>query len=208
MSARPRGAGNQKLKRSSKALRALFGSTCVLVCRSTVVRGAKNVQLFCSSFGDTRAVSVDWLHSNRLPVSNDTQLMQLCTPVPHRLQIDQVMKRDRASGRSWKALASAAAVIAFLVGGGAGWVARGAASVVPSNFEIFTAEALDAYKLYVVEVRHPVEVPGDERVHLTQWLSKRLGADLRVPDLQSLGLKLVGGRRSAVDGRMEPPSHE
>jgi anti-sigma factor RsiW len=115
-------------------------------------------------------------------------------PVPRRLQIDQVMQRDRASGRSWKALASAAAVIAFLVGGGAGWVARGAASVVPSNFEIFTAEALDAYKLYVVEVRHPVEVPGDERVHLTQWLSKRLGADLRVPDLQSLGLKLVGGR--------------
>lgn len=42
-------------------------------------------------------------------------------PVPQRLQIDQVMKRDRASGRSWKALASAAALLAFIVGGGAGW---------------------------------------------------------------------------------------
>ena len=29
---------------------------------------------------------------------------------------------------------------------------------------------------------------------MTQWLSKRLGEDLRVPDLQSIGLKLVGGR--------------
>jgi anti-sigma factor RsiW len=59
---------------------------------------------------------------------------------------------------------------------------------------MFTSEALDAYKLYVVEVRHPVEVPGSERAHMTQWLSKRLGAELRVPDLQSIGLKLVGGR--------------
>jgi anti-sigma factor RsiW len=43
-------------------------------------------------------------------------------------------------------------------------------------------------------VRHPVEVPGNERPHLTQWLSKRVGTELRIPDLQSIGLKLVGGR--------------
>ena len=46
----------------------------------------------------------------------------------------------------------------------------------------------------MVEVRHPVEVPGSERAHMTQWLSKRLGSELRIPDLQSIGLKLVGGR--------------
>src|SRR5581483_6290667 len=48
--------------------------------------------------------------------------------------------------------------------------------------------------LYVVEVRHPVEVPGDERQHMTQWLTKRLGYQQRVPDLSSIGLKLVGAR--------------
>ena len=37
-------------------------------------------------------------------------------------------------------------------------MARGA-SAGPSGFELFTSEALDAHKLYVVEVRHPVEVP-------------------------------------------------
>ncbi len=115
-------------------------------------------------------------------------------PVPERLQLDQALKRDRASGRSWAALASAAALIAFVIGGGAGWFARGAAAAGPNDFDTFTAEALDAYRLYVVEVRHPVEVPGSERAHLTQWLSKRLGAELRVPDLQSINLKLVGGR--------------
>jgi anti-sigma factor RsiW len=115
-------------------------------------------------------------------------------PMPERLQLDQVMKRDRASGRSWAAFASAAAVAAFMIGGTIGWMARGASAAAPTDFETFTSEALGAYKLYVVEVRHPVEVPGNERQHMTQWLSKRLGADLRVPELQSIGLKLVGGR--------------
>ncbi len=115
-------------------------------------------------------------------------------PVPERLKLDQVIRRDRASGRSWAALAAAAATIAFVVGGAAGWMAHGASAAAPTDFDTYTAEALDAYKLYVVEVRHPVEVPGSERAHMTQWLSKRLGSELRIPDLQSIGLKLIGGR--------------
>ena len=41
---------------------------------------------------------------------------------------------------------------------------------------------------------HPVEVAGSEQAHLVQWLSKRLGYDVRAPDLGPIGLKLVGGR--------------
>ena len=115
-------------------------------------------------------------------------------PVPERLKLDQVMRHDRAGGRHLAAMATAAAIIAFVFGGAVGWFAHGASAAAPTGFDTFTAEALDAYKLYVVEVRHPVEVPGSERTHMTQWLSKRLGAELRIPDLQSIGLKLVGGR--------------
>ena len=115
-------------------------------------------------------------------------------PVPQRLKLDQVLNQDRANGRSWAAMAAAAAIVAFVVGGAAGWVVRGTSAAAPAGFDVFATEALDAYRLYVVEVRHPVEVPGSERTHMTQWLSKRLGEDLRVPDLQSIGLKLVGGR--------------
>jgi anti-sigma factor RsiW len=115
-------------------------------------------------------------------------------PVPERLKLDQVLRRDRANGRTWMAAAAAAALIAFVFGGAVGWFAHRASAASPTGFDMFTAEALDAYKLYVVEVRHPVEVPGSERVHMTQWLSKRLGSELRIPDLQSIGLKLVGGR--------------
>lgn len=112
-------------------------------------------------------------------------------PVPERLKLDRLVRKQR----SWMGIAAAAVVAAFLAGGGAGWIARGAsAAAPPTHVDIFTAEALDAYKLYVVEVRHPVEVPATERAHMVQWLSKRIGYELRVPDLESIGLKLVGGR--------------
>ena len=117
-------------------------------------------------------------------------------PVPERLQLDQIVRHSanmRWSGRSFAAMAAAALII-FAAGGGIGWYAHGATTAAPAGFDKFTAEALDAYRLYVVEVRHPVEVPGSERAHLRQWLSKRVGHELNIPDLQSIGLKLVGGR--------------
>src|SRR6185437_14419321 len=92
------------------------------------------------------------------------------------------------------AIAAAAVVAAFIFGGGAGWVARGASAATSLSNGTIAADALEAHRLYVVEVRHPVEVPGSERAHMTQWLSKRLGYQQHIPDLQQLGLKLVGGR--------------
>jgi anti-sigma factor RsiW len=111
-------------------------------------------------------------------------------PVPARLNLGRLAR----PARSWKGVAAAATVAAFLVGGLAGWMARGVAAPAPSPVDVFTAEAMEAHRLYVVEVRHPVEVPGDEQPHLVQWLSKRLGYAIRIPDLHAIGLKLVGGR--------------
>ncbi|HEY1541978.1 MAG TPA: anti-sigma factor [Xanthobacteraceae bacterium] len=110
-------------------------------------------------------------------------------PVPSQLSLRQI---ERA-GRSWRGMAAAATLAAFLVGGVAGWMARTIAVPTPAA-PTLTADALDAYKVYVVEVRHPVEVPANEQAHLVQWLSRRVGYELRIPDLQPVGLKLVGGR--------------
>jgi anti-sigma factor RsiW len=76
--------------------------------------------------------------------------------------------------------AIAASLVMFAAGGGAGWMARGA-SATPSVFANFTGDALEAHKLYAVEVRHPVEVAGNERAHLQQWLTKRCGYEVRAP---------------------------
>jgi anti-sigma factor RsiW len=110
-------------------------------------------------------------------------------PVPQRLDVDRLVRAPR----KWMYGALAATLLAFVAGAGAGWLARGAAAA-PSAFQNFTVDALDAHRLYVVEVRHPVEVPGSERAHLQQWLTKRCGWEVRAPELGATGLKLVGGR--------------
>jgi len=109
---------------------------------------------------------------------------------PPRLNVARLTRRRYGA----MAAAVAAVVAAFLVGGAAGWTARGVVVPPASDLTAFTTDALDAYRLYAVEVRHPVEVPGDQRPHLVEWLSKRLGSPLRAPELEKLGLKLVGGR--------------
>ncbi|HEY3918689.1 MAG TPA: anti-sigma factor, partial [Stellaceae bacterium] len=112
-------------------------------------------------------------------------------PTPDRLSVARLACRRR---NGWVAVAAAAALVAFIGGGATGWFVHGTTAAAPSDLKRYTAEALDAYRLYVVEVRHPVEVPGDERPHLTQWLSKRVGSPVRIPELEKMGLKLVGGR--------------
>jgi anti-sigma factor RsiW len=110
-------------------------------------------------------------------------------PVPVRLEVERLVRQPRR----WIYGAIAATLVAFIAGSGVGWLARGVATA-PSAFQTLTVDALDAHRLYVVEVRHPVEVPGSERAHLQQWLTKRCGWAVRAPELDATGLKLVGGR--------------
>ena len=59
---------------------------------------------------------------------------------------------------------------------------------------MITADAIAAHRTFSVEVRHPVEVDAGQEAHLVQWLSKRLGRQLVVPDLAADGFRLMGGR--------------
>ena len=109
-------------------------------------------------------------------------------PVPARFDLAKLTRPHV----SWRAIA-AAAILAAAAGGLAGWIGHAASTPAPSSVEIITAEALSAHKLYVAEVRHPVEVRAAEQ-HLIPWLSKRVGTNLRIPDLKEYSLKLLGGR--------------
>jgi anti-sigma factor RsiW len=109
-------------------------------------------------------------------------------PAPERFDLKRLMR----NGRGWRAVA-AAALIAALVGGIAGWLAHGASAVAQSGLDRFTSEALNAHKLYTAEVRHPIEVRAGEE-HLMPWLSRRVGTTLRAPNLETFSLKLLGGR--------------
>jgi len=63
-----------------------------------------------------------------------------------------------------------------------------------SDARTITADAISAHRVFSVELRHPVEVDVGQEAHLVQWLSKRLGRPLVVPDLSAAGFRLMGGR--------------
>lgn len=76
-----------------------------------------------------------------------------------------------------------------------GYVARGAPQ--PSGANLMASlprQAVVAHAVYSAEVRHPVEVGVNQTAHLAQWLSKRLGGTISIPDLGSSGYQLLGGR--------------
>jgi anti-sigma factor RsiW len=110
-------------------------------------------------------------------------------PIPSRLSIDRITRKRW----TWAGAAAAATLAAFILGGVAGWVARGVSVASPNPFDAFTNEALGAHRLYIAEMRHPIEVTAAEN-HLLPWLSRRVGTSLRAPDLTTFGLRLLGGR--------------
>jgi len=112
--------------------------------------------------------------------------------VPARLKIEALLR----SGRNWRTIAAAMVALAFLVGGVSGWMARSTTEVVAAAgdpADDLAQRALAAHKLYIGEIRHPIEV-GATETHLLPWLSRRLGTALRVPDFSAFDMKLLGGR--------------
>ncbi len=119
-------------------------------------------------------------------------------PIPARLRIATIQAARRA--RLVRRVGMIAAAVAiFVVGASAGWFANGArpgqpALVAQAPTTSIAQGATAAYRTFVVEVAHPVEVGVAQETHLLQWLSKRLGHKLAAPDLTPFGYRLMGGR--------------
>jgi len=114
-------------------------------------------------------------------------------PVPPQLSAALRPRAARPRTSPW--LAMAAAILLLLCGGLAGWFLKGEAPVTVADLG---QQALEAHSVFAVEVRHPVEVKGDDREHLQAWLSKRVGTAFAVPDLTEEGYSLLGGRLLAA----------
>jgi len=137
---------------------------------------------------DYRAIDTE-LHRLFDPVLGD--------PVPTGLKLPPARRR---AVPVW--LARAAVAVGFtLFGGVLGWVAHERIRQPLGADRAFVRQALAAHVVYVPEVRHPVEVEADQQQHLVAWLSKRLGATVRAPALESLGFRLLGGRLLPADGK-------
>lgn len=119
-------------------------------------------------------------------------------PLPARFRIPRLLQERRHRRQRWF-IQIAAAVCLVVLGCLGGWVARDVVPQMTSSTSAhlgraIIADAIAAHRTFAVEVRHPVEVNAAQKADLVEWLSKRLGRPLVVPDLAAMGFRLMGGR--------------
>ncbi len=120
-------------------------------------------------------------------------------PIPPTLQIAQPRRPNRKRLFTQMAAAAILVTIGLFSGFYLGVNQVMVATVDESEAEHVVGEAVTAYTVYAPEVRHPVEVSGDQRDHLVAWLSKRMGRNIIAPHLENLDMRLLGGRLLASD---------
>lgn len=124
-------------------------------------------------------------------------------PLPQRL-------RQAARPRTpWYLQRMAAGIAIAVISGAAGWGLRGESGAQPGTASFaqrtpsaitmaaatgFAQRAAVAHAVYSPDVRRAVEVGADHEDQLVAWLSKRMGATMKPPHLQTLGYALDGGR--------------
>jgi anti-sigma factor RsiW len=109
------------------------------------------------------------------------------------------LRRARRPHRSpaWQRLADlpltkiAAGLTLFVLGAFShfGWQSYGEWRV-PATLETATK----AHQVFSAERQRPVEIPGSRRAEMARWFERHLGTAVEIPDLNSLALRLVGGR--------------
>lgn len=110
-------------------------------------------------------------------------------PIPARFQNAAAPAANRSP--VWRV---AAMIVLVALGAAGGWFANDAVGPGEDPNVNLARGAVKAHQMYSREVRHAVEVPASEEAHLVAWLSKRLDAPLRAPNLDGQGYRLVGGR--------------
>jgi anti-sigma factor RsiW len=139
-----------------------------------------------------------WQHQRDLIKGLHRQVLDEAVPA-HLLAAGQDMSKRQQRQNQWLQWGGMAASV--LLAFGLGWTTKAQLSDgpfgSPNRTEMtssFVNQAGLAYAAYVPETRHPVEVAASDQSHMVQWLSKRLGRQLIVPDLSAQGYELVGGR--------------
>ncbi|MEM9433422.1 MAG: anti-sigma factor [Pseudomonadota bacterium] len=103
------------------------------------------------------------------------------------------------SRRPWMSMAAAVALLA--VGGTVGYVV----GTTPSAEVVVAASWLDDiadyHRVYSGQKRHLVEVGAEDPDHIQTWLTASIGADVRIPDLSTQGLRFQGARLLVAAGK-------
>jgi len=98
-------------------------------------------------------------------------------------------------------VATAMAVFFLVIGGTGGYLAAVSQGQQVVTAPRWLADIAEYHAVYAAETRHLVEVPADEADHITAWLTKSVGAEVRIPDLAANGLSFQGARLLVAAGK-------
>lgn len=123
-------------------------------------------------------------------------------PLPLRLPLTAA---PRAGWQEWPWRSLAAGVAIAVVSTGSAWWGRGVydgqlqrtailAAAQAGTLNGFAHRAAVAHVVYSPDMHRPVEVGADQEQGLINWLTKRMGTEVKPPDLRALGYGLIGGR--------------
>lgn len=132
------------------------------------------------------------------------ELRALFDPVLDETLPQHVMRAAQPR-HSWTSQRLAAGIAIALIGGAAGWVLRGEIRLPDSGSPLqpatpdaaasgFVLRAAVAHTVFSADQRRAVEIDAAHEDQLIAWLSKRMGAPMKPPHLQSVGYVLEGGR--------------
>ena len=155
------------------------------------------VEAYLLTDREAAARVADWAEQNRrLSALFDPVLDE---PIPPQLNAAIARARQRTTP-SWSVggwamrIAASVAILAVgaVLGFGAARFTGGTANLTLDD--TLPVEAETAFKVYVAEQRHAVEVAAADVDHLTTWLSNKMKTKVKPPDLAPLGWTLLGGR--------------
>ncbi|MBL0418772.1 anti-sigma factor [Ramlibacter sp. AW1] len=165
---------------------------------------AAAVQAWVDANPQAQATLRAWQAQREALRAHHAEVLQEAVPSSMWPASQRVRKHHARQAAWWRWGAMAASV---LLAFGAGWTLHGLQSGQRAGLPLagagpggFARQALLAHAVYVPESRHPVEVDASQQDHLVQWLSKRLGRPLKVPQLSAEGFELVGGRLLPGEG--------
>lgn len=168
------------------------------------------IKAFLEMRPEERQQVEDWQAQNRA-------LRAMLDPVIAEALPLRLPLRPSANTWPWRAMAAGVAIAVFSAGS-AWWLrgavdahgqrlasaARNATRSATSHVDVaanganalqgFAHRAAVAHVVYSPDARRPVEVGAEQEQALVTWLTKRMGAAVRPPDLRSVGYALIGGR--------------
>ncbi|UXT84483.1 anti-sigma factor family protein [Agrobacterium tumefaciens] len=115
-------------------------------------------------------------------------------PVPSRLNLANIVERQRPAGRPRFAQMAAAAVVLLGIGASGGWFLKSYSAAPTEGVAALAQEASASYSAFASDRLRPVEVRADGSDDLKLLASETLGGSVAIPDLSKAGYRLMGGR--------------